>query len=193
MLTWNRRDSTPLSAAPRQFLFFFSPRISFQIKKEVIIPITFFYSFEFFMWALADGFHWSLSDSKSPQVSRTLFSILADLNNAVVWIVSTHLLISKSSSPCINPLMTLTSVPITIVITVTFMFHSFLVLLQGLGSYPSFNFLSVLLCSAGSLLLSIITRSGRLAGIRWSICITKSQKILYISLSRTDSGLCIYH
>ena len=33
-------------------------------------------------------FHWSLSDSKSPQVSRTFSSILADLNNAVVWIFS---------------------------------------------------------------------------------------------------------
>ena len=30
-------------------------------------------------------FHWSLSDSKSPQVSRTLLNILAVLNNAVVW------------------------------------------------------------------------------------------------------------
>ena len=34
-------------------------------------------------------FHWSLKDIKSPQVSRTLFSILIDLNNAVVWMVST--------------------------------------------------------------------------------------------------------
>ena len=38
-------------------------------------------------------FHWSLSDSKSPQISST---ILADLNNAVVWTVSTCPLISKS-------------------------------------------------------------------------------------------------
>ena len=30
-------------------------------------------------------FYWSLSDSKSPQFSRTLLSILADLSNAVVW------------------------------------------------------------------------------------------------------------
>ena len=51
-------------------------------------------------------FPWSLSDSKSPQVSRNLFSILADLNNAVVWIVSTHPLIFKSSSPFLNPLVT---------------------------------------------------------------------------------------
>ena len=28
--------------------------------------------------------YWSLSDSKSPQVSRTLLSILADPNNAIV-------------------------------------------------------------------------------------------------------------
>ena len=45
-------------------------------------------------------FLWSLSDSKSPQVSRTLLSILADLNNAVVRMVSTRVFISKSSSPC---------------------------------------------------------------------------------------------
>ena len=41
--------------------------------------------------------HWCLSDSKSPSVSRTLVSIQADLNNAIVWMVSTCLLISKSS------------------------------------------------------------------------------------------------
>ena len=35
-------------------------------------------------------FHWSLSDNKSPQVSRTLLSILAVLNNAVIWMVSTR-------------------------------------------------------------------------------------------------------
>ena len=44
-------------------------------------------------------FHWNLSDSKSPQLSRTLQSILADLNNAEFWMVSSRLLISKSSSP----------------------------------------------------------------------------------------------
>ena len=68
--------------------------------------------------------HWSLSDNKSPQVSMTLFSILADLN-ALVWIVSTRPLTSKFSSPGTNSLMTVPSAPITIGITVTFMFHSF--------------------------------------------------------------------
>ena len=58
-------------------------------------------------------FHWSLSDSKSPQVSRTLLSILAVLNNAVVWMVSTRPPISKSSSPFSNPLVTVPNTPIT--------------------------------------------------------------------------------
>ena len=63
-------------------------------------------------------FHWSLSDSKSPQVSRTLLSILAVLNNAVVWIVSTRSPTSKSSSPFNNPLFTVPKAPITIIIIV---------------------------------------------------------------------------
>ena len=70
-------------------------------------------------------FYWSLSDSKSHQVSRTLLSILTDLNNAVVWMVSTRPLISKSSSPFINPFVTEPIAPIIIGIIVTFMFHSF--------------------------------------------------------------------
>ena len=68
---------------------------------------------------------WNSSDSKSPQVSRTLLSLLADLNNAVVWIVSIHPPISKSSCPGTNPLVTVPNTPITIGIIVTFMFHSF--------------------------------------------------------------------
>ena len=70
-------------------------------------------------------FHRNLNDSKSPQVSRNLLSILAYLNNAVVWMVSTCPLISKSSSPFINPLVTVLRAPIIIGIIVTFMFHSF--------------------------------------------------------------------
>ena len=70
-------------------------------------------------------FHWSLSDSKSPQVSRAVLSIQANLNNAVVWMVSTHALISNPLSPITNPLVTVLSAPITIGITVTFIFHSF--------------------------------------------------------------------
>ena len=67
-------------------------------------------------------FQWSLNDSKSPQVSRTLLSILSNVNNAVVWIVSTRPHISCGRN---NPLLTVPSTPITIGITVIFMFHSF--------------------------------------------------------------------
>ena len=52
-------------------------------------------------------FHWSQSDSKSPQVSRTLLSILAVLNNAVVWMVSTRPPTYKSSRLFNNPLVTI--------------------------------------------------------------------------------------
>ena len=50
-------------------------------------------------------FHWSLSDSNSPQVSRTRLRILAVLSNAVVWIVSTRPPNSKSSRPFNNLLV----------------------------------------------------------------------------------------
>ena len=49
---------------------------------------------EFFTLALAEDL--SLSDSKSPQVFRTFLSILADLNNAVLWMSSIRPLISNS-------------------------------------------------------------------------------------------------
>ena len=70
-------------------------------------------------------FHWSLSDSKSPKGSRTLLSILAVLNNVVVWMVSTSPPTSKSSSPFSNPLVTVPNAPITVGIIVTCVFHSF--------------------------------------------------------------------
>ena len=57
---------------------------------------------------------WSLSDSKSPQVSRTRLRILAVLSNAVIWIVSTRPPTSKSSRPFNNPLVIVPKAPITI-------------------------------------------------------------------------------
>ena len=148
-------------------------------------------------------FHWSLSDSKSPQVSRTLLSILAVLNNAVIWMVSTHPPTSKSSSPFSNPLVTVPNTPITIGIIFTCMFHSFFSSLAR-SRYLSFFSLSFcfILWSAGTakstilqvlFFLLIIIKSGLLAGIRWSVCISKSHRSLCESFSRTGAGLCIYH
>ena len=62
-------------------------------------------------------FHWSLIDRKSPQISRTLHSILAELD--VFWMVSTCSLISKFSSPFTNHLEIF---PIIIIIIIA-IFH----------------------------------------------------------------------
>ena len=147
-------------------------------------------------------FHWSLCDSKFPQVSRTLLSILADLNNVVEWIVSTRPLISKSSSPFNYPLVTGPKVRTTIGIIVTFMFHSFFDLLAR-SRYLSFFSFSFIFTqgSAGTatstilqvlFFLLIIIRSGRLAEIRWSVFMWKSHGSFCVSFSRIYAGLCIY-
>ena len=123
-------------------------------------------------------FHWSLSDSKSPQVSRTRLWILAVLSNAVIWIVS-------------------------ICTIVTFMFHSFFNSLSS-SRYLSFftHFFRFILWSAGTakstilqilFFLLIIIGCGLLAGIRWSLCLLKSHRSLCVSFSRTSAWLCIYH
>ena len=59
-------------------------------------------------------FLWSSSDSKCSQVSRTLLSILADLNNAVVWLVTIRLPIFNFSCSLSKPLGILPSASITI-------------------------------------------------------------------------------
>ena len=43
------------------------------------------------------------------------------------------------------------------------------------------------------LLLLIIIRSGLLAEIRWSVCMSKSNRNLCVLFSRTGAELCIYH
>ena len=55
--------------------------------------------------------------------------------------VSTRPLISDSSSPLTNRLVTVPSVPVTVGITVTFMIYSFL---QDLRPYLAFRFLLIL-------------------------------------------------
>ena len=57
---------------------------------------------------------------------RTLLSILTDLNNTAVWIVSIRPPISNSSRLLSKSLETVPSAPITTDITVTLMFHNYL-------------------------------------------------------------------
>ena len=146
------------------------------------------------------AFHWSLSDNKSPQVSRTLLSILAVLNSAVFWMFPTRPPTSKFSRTLGNPLVTVQNAPITIGITVSCMFHSFFSIpLQGRGTYPSFHIISVLFCGLpgqqswhiGNFYFFI--GSGLLAEISWSVCMLKSHRSLCVLFSRTVGGLSIYH
>ena len=81
----------------------------FQVHQlQLVSPYYYYYYYYYYLthlrvlhtsvsWCF---FHWSLSDSKSHQVSRTLLSVLADLDSAIVWMVPTRPLICKSSSPC---------------------------------------------------------------------------------------------
>ena len=148
-------------------------------------------------------FHWRLSDSKSPQVSRTLLSILAVFNNAVICMVSNHLPTSKSSWSFNNYLVTVPKAPITIGTIVTFMFYIFFNSLAR-SRYLSFfsHSFSFILWSAGTakstilqifFYLLIIIRSGLLPEIRWSVCMSKSHRSLCMSFSWRGAGLCIYH
>ena len=95
--------------------------------------VHFWWGPEYLTWGTAQVFiplirfrqHWSLSDSKSSQVSRTLRSIQADFNNIIVWMISTRPLISKPLCPFNKPSVTVPKTSIIIGINVTFMFHSF--------------------------------------------------------------------
>ena len=130
-----------------------------------------------------------------------LQSVQADLSNAVVWMILIPNLVSNSSclfSMSFGDGSTRTKfnwyhrhfhVPLPFYLSGTtqvliyyvdfFYFHS-LVRRDG-KSHWMINF------------LFYFTRFGRLVEIRWSVCISKSQRILCISFSCTDSGLSICH
>ena len=121
--------------------------------------------------------HWILRNIRFSPVSRSL-RVLIDLNNAVIWMVSTRPLISKFSNPCANPLVTVACVPFTTGIIVTFMFHSFFFVLYEVSVLFSLFALPNVLPERPSLLGSVFS---------------KSQRGLGVSFSRTDSGLGICH
>ena len=106
------------------------------------------------------GSHWSLRDSKFVQVFRTFLSILADLNNAVICMASTRLLISKASNPYTNHLVTVPSTPITSLSCsiVFFQFSSKVLVLISLFAffqiYPAVSWNGKVHYSVGFLFLS---------------------------------------
>ena len=94
----------------------------------------------------------------------------------------------KPSSLFISPLVAVPSAPGTIAITVTSMVHSFFQFSYKvqvrifLLSFPQFNPGVRVHYSEGALFLVTLTRSGRLAEIKWSVCILKSPRTFGILL-----------
>ena len=96
------------------------------------------------------------------------------------------------------------SAPITC-IAVTFLFHYIFSSLARSKYLSLFSFTLVFAPWLAEMVKSIsqqvlffvclltITWSPFLPGIRWSVCIPKSQRILSVSFFRTDSDFCIYH
>ena len=147
--------------------------------------------------------HRSLSDTKSPQVSTTFLSILADLNNVVVRMFSSRPFISKSSSPCMNPFVTVPRAPITIGIILTFMFLIFKDFLTR-SWYLSFFSLcfNFTLWSAGTamstirqVLFFLLIIMGLVVWLRLGdpFVYQNPYRSFCVSFSWTDSGFCIYH
>ena len=136
-----------------KFISIYESHVRFKTRSQITVKVYYLLfphkSFSHLLKLMV--FHRSLSDSKSPQVSRTLLSILAVLNSAVVWMVSTRPPTSKSSSSLNNPLVTVPNAPITIGIIVTCMFHSFFNSLAR-SRYISFfsHSFSFILWSAGT-------------------------------------------
>ena len=163
----------------------------------------YWYSFWVFYTSVSRWFLTRCWVTASHLKSPGLFSLFSDHSNAVVWMVSIRHLISKSSSSCTNPLVIVPRAPIIIGITVTFMLHRFFNSLAKSRYWSffslSFNFTLLWLQSPQFgkffiiIIIIIIRRSGRLAEIWWSACISKSRRSLCVSFFRTDSGLYIYH
>ena len=126
-------------------------------------------------------FNLSLTFSKSLRLSRTLLSILDNLNISLVWMVLILPLISSSSSlrsKLLGPFQLQLVSPST---SCSIFFYSrarskyfFAQVRQNVKIYKFVFFYSFFY-------FLIISRSGRLAEIKWSVCIWKSQKILCLS------------
>ena len=134
--------------------------------------------------------HWSLNENKSSKVSRTLLSILADLNNAVVWMFSTRPVISKFPSPRTNLLVTVPRAPMTIGFIVIFMVQSFFQFPNKIEVFIPFSYsFNLTLCSAGTvkspilqvLFFFVIITSGRYLSIHLSICFWKLYSCVQIT------------
>ena len=118
--------------------------------------------------------------------------------------VSTRPPTAKSSSPYNNTLVTIPKAPITIGIILTSMFYFFFKFSSKVEvlilRFTFFQFYSLVSRNSGvnnfanSLFFFVYyIRYGLLAEISCSVCMSKSNRSLCVSFSRTDTGLCMYH
>ena len=171
----------------------------------VIIIILLTFSFSHQHWLLV--FHRNLSDNKSSQVCRTFLSVLTDLKNAVVWsfwqLFQTRTNICYHRHPHVPQFFFFFGFLLCFVL---FFFRSlarskyfvyfslsFIFTLWSAGTSKSTRWQFLIFFLIYLFILWINIRSSLVALIRWPVCITKSLGILYVSYSRTDSGLCMYH
>ena len=130
-------------------------------------------------------FHWNLNDSKSSQFIRNLLSILADVNNSVVWKFSILSWISNPSGLSSKPFATVLRAPIgisvTVMLSVCFIFQArskfislfslFLLYGRPERQIPQDDKVSFYFFSFS---LSISPRSDPQAGIRGSVYIREN-------------------
>ena len=135
--------------------------------------------------------------------SRFGILVIFPSHKAVVLMVSIISLISSSSSLFSRYLGTVPRASTTIGTTVTFMFGCYFSTLAKSMYFstfsPSFTFTPSSAETKRSTRWQVLffvfinTGSGLLVGIRWSIWISKFQRIVCVLFSRTASGLCTYH
>ena len=155
----------------------------------IIMMMIIYFSRVFHIRVCRWYFRWSLSDNKSPQVSRTLHSIQAYCNKAVVWMVLTRPLISKSSRNFYIPSVTLQKASITIGTKITLWTTVFFQFPRKVKEYVLififFQFYSMVTRVikvqnfASSLFFVDDNQPGLLAKIRWSVCMSKSHYYYY--------------
>ena len=104
--------------------------------------------------------------------------------------VSTRPLNSKSSIPCTN---NLPSSLIATGITVTFIFHSFFFFFSSVVRSRYLSLFSLFFSFFFFFFLDNDMIWSSVREKKWPVSISISQRILCISFSWTDSGLCVYH
>ena len=120
--------------------------------------------------------------------------------------VSTHPLISKSSSPFTKLWRSFRTQQFQLVLPSPSCSIPFSVLWQGPSIFLSFRFLRFLPCGPPEWQSPLVGKFGFFFSffvkdylvwssdrIRWSLRIAKSQRFLCVSFSKTDSGFCKYH